>query len=174
MKSSFAGLLLLTSLTAFAQKSVQSNLNTSINDDDKTYSIRIDGDRNGKAIHYNRTFNVVGMSREQKEAMKNRVLDSLGLGEAPPQPIQPNTAMDSAVEKVTFTCPTCAGKTKISISGNGFSAERELDDKDKPAFPFTLAMPPGNYRYEYRQNDVLQMQLPFVVKAGQENIVQVK
>ena len=167
--------LLLTSFTTLAQTSVQSNLNTSINDNGKTFLIQIDGDRSGKAIHYKRTFDVGGMSQEQKEAMKNRVLDSLGLGEAPPQPAQPNTPMTSAVEKVSFTCPTCTGKTKISISGNGFSAEREIeDDKNKPAFPFDLEMPPGAYRYEYRQNDVLQMQLPFVVKTGQKNTVQVK
>ena len=174
MRSILIGLL-LTSFTALAQTPVHSNLNTSINDNGKTFSIQIDGDRNGKAVHYNRTFDVAGMSQQQKEAMKNRVLDSLGLGETPPQPTQPNTAMTPGVEKVTFTCPTCTGKTKISISGNGFSAEREIEnDKDKPAFPFELAMPPGNYRYQYRQNDVLQMQLPFTVKTGEENTVNVK
>ncbi len=174
MKLVFAGLLLLASLTTFAQKPVHSNLNTSINDDDKTYSIRIDGDRDGKAIHFNQTFDVTGMSRAQKEIIKNRILDSLGLGEAPPTPAPLRTGMKSGTEKVTFVCPTCTGKTKITINGNGFSAERELDDNDKPAFPFTLAMPPGTYRYEYRQNDVLQMQLPFTVKAGEENRVNVK
>ena len=167
--------LLLTSFITLAQTSVHSNLTTSINDDDKTYSIRIDGERNGKAIHYNRTFNVVGMSKEQKEAMKTRVLDSLGLGEAPPTPALPNTAGAPGIMKVTFSCLTCTGKTKITISGNGFSAEREIeDDKNKPAFPFDLEMPPGSYRYEYRQNDVLQMQLPFVVKTDQKNTVLVK
>ncbi len=174
MKSVFAGLLLLGNLTTFAQKSVHSNLNTSINDDGKTYSIRIDGDRDGKAVRFSRTFDVAGMSREQKEAMKNRILDSLGLSEAPLTPAPLQTGVKSGTVKVTFVCPTCTGKTKLTLSGNGFSAERELDDKDKPAFPFTLEMPTGTYRYEYRQDDVLQMQLPFVVKAGQENTVQVK
>lgn len=175
MKSFFAGLLLLTSLTTMAQKSTHSNLNTSIDDNGKTYSIRIDGDRTGKAIHYKQTFNVVGMSKEQKEALKNRVLDSLGLGETPPDPTPPNTAITSGMEKVTFTCPTCTGKTKITISGNGFSAEREIEnDKNEPAFPLDLEIPPGDFRYEYRQNNVLQMQQPFTVKAGQENTVQVK
>ncbi|WP_026308849.1 hypothetical protein [Spirosoma spitsbergense] len=174
MKTLLLGLL-LTSFTMLAQTPAHSNLNTSVNDNGKTFSIQIDGDSNGKAVHYKRTFDVAGMSQEQKEAMKNRVLDSLGLGEEPPRPAQPNTPMTSGVEKVSFTCPTCTGKTKISISGNGFSAEREIeDDKNKPAFPFDLEIPPGAYRYEYRQNDVLQMQLPFLVKTGQKNTVQVK
>jgi hypothetical protein len=167
--------MLLTSFTTLAQTSVHSNLNTSINDDNKTYSIRIDGDRGGKAVHYRRTFDVAGMSQEQKDAIKNRALDSLGLGDTPPNPTPPNKAITPGMEKVTFTCPTCTGKTRISINGNGFSAEREIEnDKNKPAFPFDLEMPPGTYRYEYRQNDVLQMQLPFTVKTGQGNMVQVK
>ncbi|MBC8153902.1 MAG: hypothetical protein H7Z72_13415 [Bacteroidetes bacterium] len=168
-------LLLLTRFTAVAQSSEHSTLSTEINDDDKTYSIKIDGDRNGKPVHYNRTFSVAGMSAAQKESLKNRVLDSLGLGEAPPPPTPPGTTLATDPVKVTFVCPTCTGKTKLSISGNGFSAEREVEiEKGKPAFPFALDMPPGTYQYTYWQNKVEQMQLPFTVKAGQENTVKVK
>lgn len=179
MKTIFCGLLLAISASAIAQTAVHSNLSTSINDDDKTYSIRIDGDRNGKEIHYNRTFNVVGMSTEQKESLKNRVLDSLGLGEAPPALPRPateaTTKTPAGVETVTFTCATCTGKTKLSVNGNGFLADREVAiEKGKPGFPFDLDMPPGDYRYTYRQNGVEQMQLPFTVKAGQTNTVVVK
>ncbi len=169
--------LLLISAKSLAQTSTYANLNTEINDDDKTYSIRIDGDRNGKEIHYNRTFNVVGMNASQKEILKNRVLDSLGLGETPPPPHTPGTATASAsgTVKVTFVCPTCVGKTKLSVSGNGYSAEREVEiSKGKTGFPFELDMPPGDYRYTYWQNNVEQMQLPFTVKAGQDNTVTVK
>lgn len=167
--------LLLTGSTALAQTATHANLNTEINDDDKTYSIRIDGDRNGKEIHYNRTFNVAGLSKEQKETMKNRVLDSLGLGEAPPKPAQPTGAMTASTMKVTFICATCTGRTRLSVSGDGFSAEREVEiDKKKSGFPFELDMPPGEYRYTYWQNSVEQMRLPFTVKAGQENRVTVK
>ncbi len=175
MKTFLSTLLLLAGATAMAQTSVHSNLNTSINDDNKTYSIRIDGDRNGKVIHYDRTFNVAGLSKAQKEALKTRVLDSLGLGETPPSPQQAVSAVSSGKVNVTFVCPTCVGKTKLSVSGNGFSAERELEiDKGKSGFPFTLEMPPGDYQYTYWQNKVEQMKLPFTVKAGQENTVTVK
>ncbi len=179
MKTILCSLLLAISATAVAQTTVHSNLSTSINDDDKTYSIRIDGDRNGKEIHYNRTFNVVGMSTGQKESLKNRVLDSLGLGETPPSLPRPAmktiTKTPAGVETVTFTCATCTGKTKLSVNGNGFSADREVViDKGKSGFPFDLDMPPGDYRYTYRQNGVEQMQLPFTVKAGEVNTVKVK
>lgn len=166
--------LLLTSFTALAQTSKHANLNTEINDDGKTYSIRIDGDRNGKEIHYNRTFSVVGFSHGQKESLKNRVLDSLGLGETPPSP-RPPIEPEVGPVKVTFVCPTCTGKTKLSVNGSGFSAEREVViDKNKPGFPFDLDMPPGDYQYTYWQNRVEQMRLPFTVKAGELNVVTVK
>ncbi|MBC8155480.1 MAG: hypothetical protein H7Z72_21540 [Bacteroidetes bacterium] len=175
MKRLFAYLLLLSSFAAVAQSSEHSTLRTEINDDDKTYSIKIDGDRNGKPVHYNRTFRVAGMSAAQKEAMKNRVLDSLGLGEAPPPPPRPIAEVNSGTAKVTFTCPTCTGKAKLSITGEGFSADREVEiEKNKPGFPFELDMPPGEYQYTYWQNTVEQMQLPFTVKADQENTVKVK
>ena len=175
MKSFPACLLLLTSFTALAQISEHANLNTEINDDGKTYSIRIDGDRNGKAIHYNRTFSVAGMSTEQKESLKNRVLDSLGLGETPPPPAPPISAITPASVKVTFACPTCSGKTKLLVNGSGFSAECEVViEKNKPGFPFDLDMPPGDYQYTYWQSRVEQMRLPFTVKAGETNMVTVK
>ena len=173
MKPFLACLLLSISFATQAQTSTHSNLNTEINDDDETYSIRIDGDRNGKVIHYNRTFSAAGMSKEQKESLKNRVLDSLGLGETPPPSASPISAMASA--KVTFVCPTCVGRTKLSVNGSGFSAEREVViEKNKPGFPFELDMPPGDYRYTYWQNRVEQIRLPFTVKTGEQNMVMVK
>ena len=39
---------------------------------------------------------------------------------------------------------------------------------------YTATLPPGEYQYSYRQNRVLQMQLPFTVRAGEKNVVTVK
>lgn len=175
MRLLLACLLLSISFAIQAQTSVHSNLSTEISDNNKAYSIRIDGDRDGKAIHYNRTFSVAGMSEGKKEALRNRVLDSLGLGETPLPPVSPTSGIAPSLVKVTFVCPTCMGKTKLSINGSGFSAEREVViEKNKPGFPFGLDMPPGEYQYTYWQNRVEQMRLSFTVKAGETHTVTVK
>lgn len=159
--------------TTLAQNSVYSTTHSQIEDNDKTLSIQIEGQRNGKSIQYSRSFNVAGMSKSQRDALKSRVLDSLGLGEAPPTPELPKPALQSNnQETVLFTCPTCSGKSKLLISGTGTSITQERD-KGK-LFPLQQPLAPGDYQYTYWQNGVLQMQLPFTVKADKENVVNVK
>ncbi|NEU69258.1 hypothetical protein [Spirosoma agri] len=80
MKSILTFLLLGAGFGALAQSS--SSLSTVINDDDKTMSILIEGDRNGQAIKYNQKFDVRKLSAADKDALKSRVLDSLGVGES--------------------------------------------------------------------------------------------
>lgn len=189
MKTILTSLLLGLCVSALAQPSRSSMTHMSINDDDKELSIQVEGTVNGKDINYNRRFNVAGLSSAQKDALKNSVFDSLGLGEAPrlpkpPKPPKPPVApaADSADEatgdaEVTFTCKTCTGRMRLEVSGNNFSLTREMDSKkdDRKAFPMTATMQPGEYRYQYWQNGVLQMgPLPFTVKAGEANVVDVK
>ena len=180
MKTNLLTICLLTmSLSAMAQQLRTSNINTSINDDDKMMLIQVNGTVDGKEIAYNRRIRVVGMSKPQKEVLKNWVLDSLGLGEAPlslPRPAtETTTKAPAGLGTVRFSCATCTGKAKLSVNGNGFLAEREVViEKNKPGFPFDLDMSPGEYQYTYRQNRVEQMRLPFTVKAGEENVVTVK
>lgn len=89
MKPILTFLLLVTSFIAMAQSS--SSLNTVINEDDKTMSIQVNGERNGKTINYQRTFDVTNLTSTEKDELKTRVLDSLGVGKvttAPdPEPI---------------------------------------------------------------------------------------
>lgn len=169
--------LSLVSLSAAAQTSTHANLASSINDDGKTYSVRIDGDKDGRPVHYDRTFNVAGMSSAQKDALRNRIFDSLGIAETPKPPLPPTPpgAVSQPVP-VTFRCATCQGRTKLTISGTDYSSTREVNTAkgDKPAFPFELTLQPGEYRYTYWQNGVEQMQLPFTVKAEATNEVNVK
>lgn len=172
-------ILSLLSLSAAAQPSTHSNIASSINDDGKTYSIKIDGDKDGRRVHYDRSFNVAGMTNAQKDALRNRILDSLGIAEPPKPPLPPVPLTPGAADPsvpVTFRCETCKGRTKLVISGPDFSSTHEVNTtkEDKPAFPFALTLKPGAYRYTYWQNGVEQMQLPFTVKAGQENVVTVK
>jgi len=169
-----------------AQQSRTSNLRTSIDDDDKTMAIEVEGTANGKPISYNRRFRVAGMGEAEKEALKNRVFDSLGLGEAPRSPMiaapppaprafeSGETVTEEAT--VTFVCKSCTGRIRLEVLGTNFSLTRESNSKNEAekVFPMTVPMAPGEYRYTYWQNGVQQMQLPFTVKTGGKNEVVVK
>ena len=71
---------------SYAQK--HSSYSQSINDDGKKMSITIKGDIGGKTVVYDRTFDVTGWTDKQKEKLKARIYDSLGL-EAPVPPKPP-------------------------------------------------------------------------------------
>lgn len=175
MKPIFLALLLIASFAATAQTSTYSMTHSQINDNDKTLSIQINGQRNGREIAYNRTFNIRGMSKAQKETLKTRVLDSLGLGETPPTPQWPMSSVKDDMEMaVTFVCPTCEGRVKLLISGPTTISEEFDAPKNKGRFPRTISLLPGEYQYEYWQNGVQQMRLPFTVKADEPNEVKVK
>ncbi|QJW91470.1 hypothetical protein HNV11_19840 [Spirosoma taeanense] len=83
MKPFLSLFFFLVGFAALAQKSTHSSLNTSINEDGKTMSIRAEGQRNGRVINYDRTFDVTRLSNAERDALKKRVLDSLGIGDAP-------------------------------------------------------------------------------------------
>lgn len=175
MKPLFLALLLGISFAATAQTSTYSSTHSNINDTDKTLSIQINGQRNGREFAYNRTFDVRGMNKTQKEAIKNRVLDSLGLGENLPAPHRPEATLTNTGEiPVTFVCPTCEGRVKLMVSGPTTITEEFDAPKNKGRFPRTLTLLPGEYQYEYWQNGVQQMRLPFTVKTGEGNEVKVK
>lgn len=181
MKTFLTLFLLGLSVAALAQQSRTSMTHTSIDDDDKEMSIQVEGTVNGKDVHYSRRFNVAGMSSAQKEALKDNVFDSLGLGKAPKPPVAPAPPAPPRPEAVdgstvTFTCPTCTGRMKLLVTGDGYSMTQEHNTKkgDKSPFPLALSLKPGDYRYEYWQNGVQQMQLPFTVKEGERNEVKVK
>ena len=180
MKLLLTSLFLALSLSAMAQQSRTSNLRTSIDDDDKTMTIEVEGTVNGKPVSYNRRFRVTGMGEAEKEALKNRVFDSLGLGEAPRSPMiaapPPAPRAFESGETVTFVCKSCMGRIRLEVSGTNFSLTRESNSKNEAekVFPMTVPMAPGEYRYTYWQNGVQQMQLPFTVKTGAKNEVVVK
>ncbi|WP_421827344.1 hypothetical protein [Larkinella sp.] len=75
MKLLLISLFLTISTVAMAQ----SSLRMRISDDEKTLSIRIDGTRNGRKIHFNQAFDVSDMSTLRKELLKYRVFTSLEL-----------------------------------------------------------------------------------------------
>lgn len=174
------------SLSAMAQTNSSASVNTTINDDGKTMSIQVTGERNGKSIRYNRAFDVAKLKPAEKEAMKNRILDSLGVGEAPPAPPKPAGAVGIPTPPtppgvgqsvVTFQCETCAGKVKLMVASasEDFTIERDAKaDTDKRLFPYQLPLSPGEYALKYYQNGVLQIQSTFTVRAGEKSTVVVK
>ena len=104
MKSLLVVIAGLLSLSVIAQKTI--SINHSINDDGKNLSINVKGSVNGKAVDYDRTFDVSGMNKEQKDALKRSVYDSLGLPDpvAPRAPLKPHAPVP-AVELVAPPAP---------------------------------------------------------------------
>ncbi|GAB3916140.1 hypothetical protein [Larkinella terrae] len=95
MKTLLIASLALTSLAAVAQ----SNISQVISTNDHTLKIYIEGTLNGKSIDYNRTFDVTGLSKTERNALRDHILDSLGVTPpkapvAPHPPVAPKPAVD--------------------------------------------------------------------------------
>ena len=80
----------LVSSLALAQR--HTSISRSINDDGKTLSIRVNGTIDGKPVDYDRTFDVARLNRDERNALRERILDSLAvsLPEPPKPPVAPN------------------------------------------------------------------------------------
>ncbi|WP_420151146.1 hypothetical protein [Spirosoma sp.] len=105
MKTLLTTILALTGSLAFAQK--HSSINSYINDDEKNLSIRVHGTVDGKSIHYDRSIDVSGMTLDQRNALRERILDSLNIQTPePPEPPQPVSAtIDEPVAPVAPRAP---------------------------------------------------------------------
>lgn len=79
MKRLLISLLLSMSLNGFAQQLVPANLRTRISDDERTLSIQIDGNQNGRRIQFDQTFAVADMNRLRKEVLTYRAFNSVGV-----------------------------------------------------------------------------------------------
>jgi len=172
MKLLITSLLLSIGACAVAQQSQTETLSSSVNDDGKTYSIKIEGDMNGRTVHYDRTFTVKGMSAAQKDALKERIMDSLRTSKI--TDVRPRVARDP--NATVFICETCAGRMKIQVVGDGVSVIREEYPKlgEASMFPLTMTLKPGEYRLMYWQNKVMQIQNTFTVIAGEPSEVRIK
>lgn len=91
MKKLLTILLAGVSTLAIAQK--RNHLSRSIDDDGKTLSIRVTGTIDGKEIDYNKSFNVEELSKEERMALRDKVLDSIEAGNMNlPEPPKPRSA----------------------------------------------------------------------------------
>ncbi|GAB4021873.1 lipoprotein 17-related variable surface protein [Spirosoma koreense] len=86
MKTLITSLLALTSYLAAAQ---HSSISRSINDDEKTLSIKVQGTIDGKPVDYDRSYDVSHLSLTERNALRERVLDSLNINM--PEPPEPPT-----------------------------------------------------------------------------------
>lgn len=69
-------IIALVSLSTFASAQSVSRLKTRITDNNQTLTIQFDGNKNGRPIHYKRTFDVAGMNTFQKDVLKYRAFAS--------------------------------------------------------------------------------------------------
>lgn len=118
-----------------------------INDDGKKLSIKINGTADGKKVDYNRTFDVSGMSKEERNALKERVYDSLGLSSpvepvaplppAPPEPPQPVVELVAPVEVNSATVVTSKTQyTESYIVGGDHPYTKEIKYNPKSGVLF--------------------------------------
>ncbi len=69
-------IIALVSLSTLAGAQSESRLKTQITDNTQTLTIQFDGHKNGRPIHYKRTFDVAGMTSFQKDVLKYRAFAS--------------------------------------------------------------------------------------------------
>ncbi|WP_247233095.1 hypothetical protein [Telluribacter sp. SYSU D00476] len=74
MKTLATLFLLAISFTAVAQQYL---FHEEVHDDGKRLKIKVDIEEKGRSIHYSNTFNVSGMSKEEKEDLVARTLESV-------------------------------------------------------------------------------------------------
>lgn len=110
--------LLLTafSLSAMAQTKTEtskSDTKQTVKDDGKTLHLSINSSKNGKAIVYDRTFAVAGMSTAQRTALVKKIADSLGVSQPPPPPAPHGMTTALNLPKTNTSPKTSTSKSEI-------------------------------------------------------------
>jgi hypothetical protein len=144
MKKILTILLAGASTLAIAQK--RAYLSRSIDDDGKKLSIKVSGTLDGKEVDINKTFDVEGMSQEDREVLRDKVLSSLAEGNLelpapkgvckesvavaspspkrkPPVPSAAPAPEPSAEEPETMAFSSNEMNAEIISSGKGFIKE---------------------------------------------------
>ncbi|WP_153796209.1 lipoprotein 17-related variable surface protein [Foetidibacter luteolus] len=121
MKTFFVTAALLVASYGFAQK--HSSLSQSIHENENKLTIKIKGDIDGKKVDYYRTFNITGFSKQQREELKERVFDSLGIAPpaapvapAPPAVAAPTIESTPPEPPVAATAPEIAAAPSVKLT----------------------------------------------------------
>lgn len=173
MKTILIILFTIINLTVFAQISTETSETHRISmqtvDDDKVFSVKYMGERNGKPFNYNVKYDVSDMSKFQRDSIKTKVYKDLGID----KPIEP-ILEKAKIDNVTIDCKICTGKMYVEIYGNDFTSTRKFNSKENSGFPYTLNLKAGEYYLKYSQNKVLQIEKKFMVKEGESSVIEVK
>lgn len=78
--------ILLAGVSTLASAQHKIDLSRSVDDNGRNLTIRVNGTIDGKAIDYEKTFRVAGLSKEEKAEIKEKVFDSLGINVETPAP----------------------------------------------------------------------------------------
>jgi hypothetical protein len=174
MKTILIILFTIINVSTFAQTSIETSethkTSMQIVDDDKIFSVKYVGERNGKPFNYNAKYDVSGMSNSQRDSIKTKVYKDLGID----KPVEPIPQRQAKIDNVTIDCKTCTGKMYVEIYGNDFTSTRKFNSKENSGFPYTLKLKAGEYFLKYSQNKALQIQKKFIVKEGENSVVDVK
>lgn len=139
MKKILTILLAGVSTLAIAQK--RSYLSRSIDDDGKKLSIKVSGTLDGKEVDVNKTFDVEGMSQEDREALRDKVLSSIADGNlewpAPKGVCKESVAMVSPKTK-NRTKTRVAHASEASVGEPSTGGESSADGAQSPE-PETMA-----------------------------------
>lgn len=71
--------ILLTSVSMLALAQENKNLSRTIEQDKTKLTIRVSGYKGSRNVDYDRTFEVGGMSKDERKAIVRRIIDSLGV-----------------------------------------------------------------------------------------------
>lgn len=84
-------IILLAGVSTWALGQQQTQLSRSIDDNGHNLQIRVKGTIEGKEVDYNRSFDVTGLSKSDRETLAQRVMDSLGIAnvKSPMLPVSP-------------------------------------------------------------------------------------
>ena len=148
MKKILTILLAGVSTLAIAQK--RAYLSRSIDDDGKKLSIKVSGTLDGKEVDINKTLDVDGMSQEDREALRDKVLSSIAEGNlelpapkgvckesvavAPPKPKRPHASpapeasaepsvVEPSADEPSAAEPSESGSETMAFSSNEMNAK---------------------------------------------------
>jgi hypothetical protein len=137
-------LFILSSITSLAFSQERIGLSKSIDDNGTDISIRVNGVVHGKPIDFARTFSVQGLDKIERNALADRILDSLGVGkiESPTAPLTPVLLSQPELD----LAPPLVTASGSSHYGSAFSQNESV----KQSFP---TIPNQPYTKEVRYDD---------------------